>query len=83
MPELPEPNFLIIVQIHHLQAMLSLGAINNPMTGHPNPIDRKRAMHELALLEILKDKTQGNLEAEEENLLDGIIDSIRQALEAV
>lgn len=80
MPELPEPSFIMIVQLHHLQAMLSLGLIANPATGQPQQPDFGRARHELALLEILKEKTEGNLNADESKLLEEIIIAIKEAL---
>jgi hypothetical protein len=76
----PPPSFLLIVQLHQLQAMLSLGVIPNPTTGQPNPVDHHRARHELALLEILREKTNGNLDDEEETLLVEVIHSLRTAL---
>jgi hypothetical protein len=78
----PPPSFLLIVQLHHLQAMLHLGAIVNPMTGKHNPVDLDRARHELTLLEILNQKTAGNLTDEEETLLAQVIDSVREVIES-
>ncbi len=79
----PEPSLIVIANLHHIQAMLSLGAMPNPMTGHPNPVNRDAARYELSLLEILREKTTGNLEENEEKLLDEMIDSIRRSIEAV
>lgn len=80
MAEIPPPTFLSIVQLHHLQAMLQLGIIENPLTGKRNPMNRELAKRELQLLEILHLKTAGNLDADEEELLTGAIFAIRQAL---
>jgi hypothetical protein len=81
MAQLPQPSFTLIVQLHHLQAMLQLGLIPNPATGKPNPPNPAKARHELALLEILEEKTQGNLTDEEQKLLDEVITATRNALD--
>lgn len=80
MPSPPRPSFLLIVQLHHLQAMLHLGLVVNPMTGHVNHRDLPKARQELALLEILREKTRGNLTAEEETVLESIVESLGSAL---
>lgn len=78
----PQPSFLLIVQLHHLQAMLQLGAIVNPLTGKPNPPNIGKARHELALLEILQVKTDGNLTDEEHEILSQAVASIHEAIES-
>lgn len=78
--KLPKPSFLLIVQLHHLQAMLQLGLIPNPATGNPNAPNPAKARHELALLEILREKTAGNLSEEEASMLDQVIDTLGRAL---
>lgn len=80
--KLPEPSFLLVLQIHHLQAMLQLGMIPNPQTGEPMPVNLEGAQHQLRILEIIREKTLGNLDDEEENILAEIIDSVSQALKA-
>lgn len=73
----------MIVQLHQLQAMLHLGLVPNPATGQPNPVDLRRAEYELTLLEILEEKTKGNLNDEEEQLLGQVIVSLRNAVETL
>lgn len=73
----------MIVQLHHLQAMLQLGVLPNPATGEPNPVNLVRAQHELALLEILQEKTKGNLDEEEKQILDEIVVTLRQHIAAL
>lgn len=82
MPEFPEPSFLLIMQVHHLQAMLQLGMIPNPQTGQRMPVDLEAAGHQLRLLEILQEKTRGNLDENEEEILSEIIRSISEAISA-
>lgn len=80
MAEMPPPSFLFIVQLHHLQAMLQLGMLPNPATGQPNPVNMAKAKHELALLEILREKTAGNLDDEEAAVLDEVIGAISEVV---
>ena len=83
MAEYPEPSVVAIIQLHHIQAMLSLGAIANPATGHPDPVNRQRAEFELSLLKVLQEKTEGNLSEEEDRILNGVIETIEGALREV
>lgn len=80
MTKLPKPSFLLIVQLHHLQAMLQLGLIPNPATGNPIVPNPAKARHELALLEILREKTMGNLTDDEAAMIDQVVDTLRRAL---
>jgi len=80
MPELPPPSFFMIVQLHHLQAMLQLGLLPHPATGKPIPPNPAMARREQALLEILREKTVGNLTVEEEELLADVIGTVEAAL---
>lgn len=80
MTKLPKPSFLLVIQLHHLQAMLQLGLIASPATGNPIAPNPAKARHELALLEILRDKTAGNLTGEEAKVLDDVIDTLNRAL---
>ena len=66
----------MIVQLHFLQAMLHLGAVPNPATGQPNPVDLVKARHERALLQVLYEKTEGNLTNEEDRLIREILERL-------
>jgi len=80
MAAIPPASFLAIVQIHHLQAMLNLGILPNPLTGKPNPRNEPMARRELHLMEILREKTLGNLTEEEDDILLESINATRMAL---
>lgn len=83
MADVPEPTFLMIVQLHQLQAMLHLGIVPNPATGNPNPVNLPMARRELALLEILHEKTEGNLTEREHHALHEVIETLRRAIDAL
>ncbi|MCB2153572.1 DUF1844 domain-containing protein [bacterium] len=75
-----KPAFITIVQLHQIQGMLHLGVIADPATGKPRPVDFGAAKYEIGLLRILRQKTQGNLDEEEERLLDQAIEALETAL---
>ena len=52
--------------------MLQLGEINNPLTGQAT-IDLNGAKFNIDLLNILKEKTEGNLEDQEKEDLEKIV----------
>ena len=59
-------------------ALVSLGRVPNPESGR---IDRdlEAARHTIDILRMLKEKTQGNLEPEEERLLGSLLYDLRMA----
>jgi hypothetical protein len=71
-----EPSFAMIVSSFVAQALISLGDM-------PNPVDGKRlrdlesAKFSIDMLQILSDKTQGNLTDEEATMLSGALYDLR------
>lgn len=53
-------------------AMMGLGLAPNPQTGK-NEVDLPFAKQNIDLLEIIKEKTKGNLTADEEKLMDQLL----------
>jgi hypothetical protein len=74
--EAREPSFSMIVSSFVAQALISLGDM-------PNPVDGKRirdleaAKFSIDMLQILLDKTQGNLTDEENAMLSGALYDLR------
>ncbi|MHC4661765.1 MAG: DUF1844 domain-containing protein, partial [Planctomycetota bacterium] len=58
--ELPEPGFIFILSSYVTQAYIALGEIENPSTGKKEK-DVKAARFFIDLIEVLKEKTRGNL----------------------
>ncbi len=58
--------------------MINLGRIEHPDTGQVTR-DLVSAKHTIEILEMLQDKTRGNLETEEEKLLDSLLYDLRMA----
>lgn len=63
-------------------AMVHLGETPDPATGKKSP-DAAMARYSLDVLNLLKTKTAGNLDGDEERLLDALIGEIGQKLTAL
>ena len=73
---LPEPNFLMLVSNFATQALIELGEIKNPIT---NKSERapERAKFTIDMLQVIRDKTAGNLTAEEQSFADSALYELR------
>lgn len=74
----PEASFTELVNIIVMQAMASLGAFAGP-DGRPMPPQPEAAKHFIDLLQVLEEKTRGNLTDEEKSLLDQVLYETRMA----
>lgn len=79
---LPPASFDLLVQTLASQAMVALGVIKNPMTDKID-LQPKMAKHFIDTLEILQQKTKGNLTTEEEKLLEMATHQLRMAYVAL
>jgi len=63
------PTFLNVIQIYQVEGMVALGKMLNPAT---NEITRSldHARYVIDVLDIIKEKTKGNLTPEEERFLE-------------
>ena len=57
-------------------AMVGLGLIPNPMT-NKQEIDLVSVQHTISMLEMIQEKTKGNLTKEEETLMEQILHELR------
>lgn len=71
-PNLPEPSFEELLNILVMQAMAALGMLTAP-GGQRMPPDLGAAKHFIDMLQLLEDKTKGNLTSEEQALLDQVL----------
>ena len=85
-PEPPEPtgtsgpprvDFAALVISLASSAMVHLGLVPDPESGKPAPKNRELARHTIDTLEVLQKKTLGNLEPDEEKLLQGVLTELR------
>lgn len=75
--ELPEATFEVLVSTLAAQAMAAMGHVVDPNTGKPMEIRLDIAKLQIDLLQILDEKTSGNLDLEDEKLLTDAIHNMR------
>ena len=73
---LPEVNFNSLIFSLSSSALLHLGEIADPQTGEKRK-DIALAKHTIDTIAMLKDKTEGNLNEEEEKFLESILTDLR------
>jgi len=72
----PNPDFKFFITTLSLQATIALGIIANPAT-NKNEEDLTQAKFLIDTLDMLKDKTKGNLASEESELLENLLYDLR------
>ena len=74
---LPQADFAAIVLSFASSALFHLGLVPDPETGQPGQKSLSLAQHSIDLLELLQQKTRGNLTAEEGQLLTNLLTELR------
>lgn len=74
--ETPEAKFTILVSSLATQVLVSLGQIENPLS-KKKEVDLKGAKFSIDLLQMLADKTRGNLSDVEKRYLEGVLYRLR------
>lgn len=75
-PPLPEVNFNSLIFSLSSSAFFNLGEIADPQTGEKHK-DLPLAKHSIDIIAMLRDKTKGNLDDEEQKFLDNILADLR------
>jgi len=75
-PELPEINFPTFVVSLSSSVLIHLGIAPDPLTGETRQ-DLLLAKQTIDILNMLKDKTRGNLTQEEDELMEGLLFDLR------
>ena len=75
--ELPRVDFSTLVLSLGTTALYQLGVVPDPATGELAPADPLVAQQTIDTLEMLREKTWGNLDAEERRLLDSLLYELR------
>lgn len=70
--EIPPADFSSFITSLSVQALMSLGEIENPFTKKKEK-DLNQARYIIDTIDMMKEKTKGNLDSEEENLLSTIL----------
>ena len=76
---LPAPTLAELVQMIALQATIGLGGMQDPQTGQRIPAQLPLAKHYIDLLELLQQKTAGQLDEQEKQLIEGTLHELRMA----
>ena len=77
-PPLPDPDLVSLAQMFFVPAMMSTGKVPSPATGKQE-VDLNMAKYQIQLLELLKEKTEGNRSDEENGTIDNMLDMVRMA----
>jgi len=75
---LPPLEFSSIVILLYFPALIQLGLMDDPSSGERRE-NLGLAKRNIDLLDLLKDRTKGNLEAEEEAFLTNVLDQLKLA----
>jgi hypothetical protein len=77
-PFLPPLDFSSIVVLFYFPALIQLGLMEDPASGERRE-DMTLAKRNIDLLDLLKDKTKGNLEGEEAKFLEDVLSQLKMA----
>lgn len=72
----PSPLFANLVESLASQALMFMGAMRDPMTGQAHQ-DLQQSQAMIDMLQMLEEKTQGNLVAEESEMMKQVLDEVR------
>jgi hypothetical protein len=76
--QLPPPSFQLMVMTFASQAMVAFGQVPNPIDGKTE-VRLELGRHAIDMLDILEQKTKGNLTTEEASMLEGVLHQLRFA----
>jgi hypothetical protein len=75
---LPPLDFSSIVILLYFPALIQLGLMDDPAAGERRD-DLTLAKRNIDLLDLLKDRTKGNLDEEEQKFLEGVLSQLKMA----
>ncbi len=75
-PAGPNPHFASLVESLASQALMFMGAVRDPMTGDVHQ-DLGQAQAMIEMLQMMDEKTKGNLSKDEEEMLKQVLDEVR------
>lgn len=77
-PPMPPASFAVLISTLATEAMMALGQMPHPLTGEVTP-RRNQAKYLIDTIEMLRDKTNGNIEPEEAAGVDELLHTLRMA----
>jgi hypothetical protein len=81
-PNMPQASFLSLLNMLGVEAAMHLGLMEM-QDGQRTPVDLEAARHMIDMLGMLKEKTRGNLTADEEALLENVLADLRMQFVAL
>jgi hypothetical protein len=75
---IPPASLEMLLTMLATEAMVALGQIPHPATGQPQP-DMGQAQYLIDLVEVIREKTKGNLSANEQQLMETLLHQLRLA----
>ena len=75
---MPPANFLTLVQSYRVQSLYCLGMLKLP-GAEQGEVNLDAAKHNIDMLQVLEDKTKGNLSEEEKQFLGQVMHEVRMA----
>ena len=75
---MPPASLELLVTTLATEAMVAMGQIPNPATGESSATP-EHARYAIDMLEVLQEKTKGNLTPGEDNMLEGLLHQLRMA----
>lgn len=80
-PQMPPASLEMLLTTLATEAMMSLGQLPHPVTGE-TVVRRNQAKYLIDTIEVVKEKTAGNLSDEEDKGLEGLLHQLRMAFVA-
>lgn len=77
-PEFPPASFEMLITALATEAMMGMGQIPHPLSGQPEA-NLSQARYAIDMLEVIQEKTKGNLETGEEDGLRDLLHQLRMA----
>ena len=74
---LPQIDLPMLLHSFANSALFHMGAAPDPTSGEPAEVNLPLAQQNIQILEVIEQKTQGNLSAEEAQLLEGLLYEVR------
>lgn len=78
----PEASFELLVSTFATEAMVALGQFPNPMDNSMH-VDLDHAKYAIDMLEMIEDKTKGNLSEPEAGMIESVLHQLRMAFVAI
>lgn len=75
--EMPKVDFSSLVLSLGTTALYQMGVVADPQTGEKGPLDAGAVSQTIETLEMLKEKTRGNLDEAERKLIDSLLYEVR------